>query len=228
MTPPSDELLPCVEVEPSAQGARASVIWLHGLGADGHDFEPIVPELGVGDLPIRFVFPHAPHIPVAINMGMVMPAWYDIREIDLQREHDEAGVRRSAEHVIALVARESERGVPAERIVLAGFSQGGAIALHVGLRHEQRFAGVLALSTYLVCPASFDAEFRPHNEGLPVFMAHGTQDPMVPIARGREARDRIAAKGCQVTWFDYPMQHQVCLEEVREIGSWLRNRLGGE
>lgn len=218
----SDELLPCVEIEPSSGAADGAVIWLHGLGADGHDFEPLVPHLGLGeDHRVRFVFPHAPRIPVTINMGMVMPAWYDIVQMDLRRAHDESGVRASQARVETLVRRERERGVPAARIVLAGFSQGGAVAVHTALRHEERLAGVLALSTYLVCEDSLEAERSEVNRDVRVFQAHGTFDPMVPVERGVAARDRLLELGYDVTWHTYPMEHQVHPEEIRDIGEWL-------
>jgi len=220
----SDDLLPCVEIEPAAE-ARHSVVWLHGLGADGHDFEPIVPYLGVDDaLAVRFVFPHAPRIPVTINLGLIMPAWYDITEMDLRRRHDEAGVRRSAERVRALIHREHARGVPSERIVLAGFSQGGAIALHVGLRFEERLAGILALSTYLVCQQGLEAERSEANLDVPIFQAHGELDPMVPLSRGREAHERLLELGYHAEWKTYPMQHEVHPLEIRDVGAWLNAR----
>lgn len=223
---PEDALLPAVEIDPPGGSHRASVIWLHGLGADGHDFEPVVPYLGVDPaLGVRFVFPHAPRIPVTINMGMVMPAWYDIVALDLERKHDEAGVRRSQAQVEAWIRHERDRGVPSERIVLAGFSQGGAIALHTGLRHGERLAGILALSCYLVCDDTIEAERSEANRGVPVFQAHGTQDPMVPIDRGEAARRRLGELGHDVDWHTYPMGHQVHPDEIVHIGAWLSGRL---
>lgn len=218
------ELLSCVEVDPPAGvPIRASVIWLHGLGADGYDFMPIVPELGLPrDAGVRFVFPHAPSIPVTINQGFVMPAWYDITDLDLHRRHDRVGILRSAEHVRALMARErEEHGVPSARTVLAGFSQGGAIALYVGLRHDERLAGLLALSTYLVADDTLDGERSEANRDVPVFQAHGTMDPMVPIVRGEVARDRLTALGYAVEWHTYPMPHAVHPREIADIGAWL-------
>ncbi len=218
-------LLECVEVEP-ASTADASVIWLHGLGADGHDFPPIVPLLGLpAGHGVRFVFPHAPAIPVTINGGMIMPAWYDIRAIDLERSADEAGVRRSVERVRALLEREQERGIPAGRIVLAGFSQGGAIALHLGLRYEQRLAGLLLLSTYIACDCDLERERSSANADTPIFQAHGTLDPMVGLERGVAARERLRALGYAVEWYEYPMQHEVVVEEIEQVGAWLRGRL---
>ena len=215
------DVLPTVEV-PSAGAARAAVIWLHGLGADGHDFAAIVPELGLPpELGVRFVFPHAPSIPVTLNGGMVMPAWYDISEIDLQRRHDEAGVRRSDEQVRALIAREQGRGVPANRIVLAGFSQGGAVALFSGLRHPDRLAGVIALSTYLLMEDALDAELADANQDVPILQVHGTMDPMVPFARGEAARTALTSRGYDVTFRSFPMEHAVCLEEIQLVREFL-------
>jgi len=219
------EYLPCVELAPP-ENAGASVIWLHGLGADGHDFEPIVPYLGVdAALAVRFVFPHAPHRAVTINAGLLMPAWYDIKEISLKREIDVDGVRESAGQVSALIAREVERGVPEERIVLAGFSQGGAIALHVALRHPRRLAGLVALSTYLVCDEQLDEEGSEANRDLPIFQAHGTGDPMVSPAAGELARDRLVELGYAVQWQTYPMGHEVHPLEIREVGAQLNRML---
>ena len=221
------DLLPCVEIEPR-KPATAAVVWLHGLGADGNDFPPILPHLGLDEsLAVRFVFPHAPRIPVTLNMGMVMPAWYDIAGPDLRHRQDTAGIQRSAAQVRALLEREIERGVPSRRIVLAGFSQGGAIAVHVALRFPQPLAGVIALSTYLVLGEELEAELSAANRGLPVFQAHGSVDPMVPIERGEGLRARLEELGCEVTWREYPMLHEVCLEEIGEIGAWMHARLGG-
>lgn len=222
----TDTLLDCVELEPDGD-ARAAVVWLHGLGADGHDFEPIVPELPLNaDLGVRFVFPHAPRIPVTLNAGMQMPAWYDIAEMDLRRRHDEEGVLRSHRQVQRLLEREVDRGVPSDKIVLAGFSQGGAIALHLGLRWEQPLAGVLALSTYLLRSDTIDEERSEANRKTPIFQAHGAHDPMVPIERGQEARDRLLELDYDVYWQRYPMQHEVCWEEIQAVGAWLNERLG--
>lgn len=220
------ELLPCVEVDPPGS-PRCVVLWLHGLGADGHDFEPIVPELGLDpELGVRFVFPHAPRMPVTLNMGMVMPAWYDIRSLDA-RGQDEKGIRESSDRVEKLLAAEIEKGIPASRIVLAGFSQGGAVALHTGLRTSRRLAGVLALSSYLLLPDSLEAETTDAERRTPIFQAHGTHDPVVPIALGRRSHEELRRLGWSPEWRDYPMAHQVCLEEIRDVGSWLGRVLGG-
>lgn len=220
----TEGLLPCVELEP-ATPARASVVWLHGLGADGNDFVPIVPELGLSEHGVRFVFPHAPSMPVSINGGFVMPAWYDIRDGDLTRRNDEAGLRESARRVEALVTRERERGVPANRIVLAGFSQGGAVAAHLALRHAEPLCGLVMLSTYVVVPEKLAAERSDANAALPIFQAHGTHDPMVQVERGEAARDLLTELGYAPEWHAYPMQHEVCLEEIHELRDWLRVRL---
>jgi phospholipase/carboxylesterase len=221
------ELLRCVEVDPPGP-ARSAVIWLHGLGADGHDFEPVVPYLGLDpSLGVRFVFPHAPRRAVTINMGMLMPAWYDVRALDLRRDQDVEGIAESAAHVRALIARENERGIPTGRIVLAGFSQGGAMALYVGLRYAETLAGLLALSCYLILGETLETEVQEANRATPVFQGHGEQDPMVPLARGEAARDRLRELGHEVEWKTYPMGHEVHPEEIRDIGAWLRERLSG-
>jgi len=210
----------------------ASVIWLHGLGADGYDFVPIVKELEVNTLPglaggVRFIFPHAPTRPVTVNNGMVMRAWYDIKLADLVRQEDEAGVRDSQAEIEKLLAREKQRGIPASRIVLAGFSQGGAIALQTGLRHAERLAGLMVLSSYLPLAGSVGAEASPANRDVPIFMAHGVHDPIVNLPRATASREQLAALGYKVEWHDYPMEHSVCLEELQAIRVWLGKILGG-
>ena len=217
------DLLDAIEIEPRG-AAEAAVIWLHGLGADGHDFEPIVPELGLGaSPPIRFVFPHAPMQPVTINGGVVMRAWYDIYN---ERRHDEAGIRASQARVEALLARERTRGIPARRTVLAGFSQGGAIALQTGLRHAERLAGILALSTYLPLAETVDFEASPANRDVPIMMTHGTQDPLILLERASFSRRTLEELGYSVEWRQYRMQHAVCAEEIADIGAWLKRVLG--
>jgi phospholipase/carboxylesterase len=219
------EILPCVEIEPKGS-AQSSVVWLHGLGADGNDFVPIIPHLGIEERhALRFVFPHAPRIPVSLNMGMVMPAWYDIAGPDLRYRQDVGGIRRSEAQVRALVEREIERGVPSRRILLAGFSQGGAMAVHVALRFPQPLAGAVALSTYLVMGDTLEAEIASANRGLPVFQAHGGSDPMVHIERGEALREKLVETGSEVTWHEYPMMHEVCLEEIEALGAWMNARL---
>ncbi len=212
---------PPIEIETAPQPA-ASVIWLHGLGADGRDFVPIVPELRLpSDLAVRFVFPHAPHRPITINRGYVMRAWYDIAETEFGRREDEAGIRESEQTVRALIRRETERGIASERIVLAGFSQGGAVALHTGLRLPQRLAGILALSTYLPLADTLKAEAHPANADVPIFMAHGTDDPIIPLALGESSADLLTRRGANLEWRTYEMEHSVCLDEIQDIGGWL-------
>ena len=218
------ELLNAVQLD-TGRDPAASVIWLHGLGADGRDFVPIVGELELPPKSIRFIFPHAPMRPVTINNGMVMRAWYDIVGGDLTRREDERGVRASQALAEALVARERERGVPAAGIVLAGFSQGGAIALQTGLRHPERLAGIMALSTYVPIAASLAAEAHPGSRDVPIFMAHGTQDPIIPIDRARRSRELLGELGYAVEWHEYPMPHSVSPQEIADIGAWLRRVL---
>jgi len=220
------DYLPAIEIE-TAPNPTFSVIWMHGLGADGNDFVPVVPQLRLpASLGIRFIFPHAPAIPVTWNNGYVMPAWYDIVSVDRNaRSADEVGLRRSREAVRQLIARENQRGVPTERIVVAGFSQGGAMAYTVAFTHPQRLAGVLALSTYIPSISLIETEFSEVNRTTPVFAAHGTDDEVLPIQLGELARDTLLDKGCSLTWHVYPMPHSVCMEEIADIGAWLRETL---
>ena len=219
-------MLAALELE-TGRAPTASVIWLHGLGADGHDFEPIVPELDLPDsLPVRFVFPHAPMQPVTINGGAVMRAWYDVYGLQGVRREDAAGVRASQAAVEELLEREKKRGIPASRLVLAGFSQGGAIALQTGLRHPERLAGIMALSTYLPVADTLAAEASAANRDVPIFMAHGLHDPLIPIERAQMSRKLLESAGYRVEWHDYPMEHSVCAEEIADISSWLRRVLG--
>jgi phospholipase/carboxylesterase len=205
---------------------RYSVIWLHGLGADGGDFVPILPELVRPAWPaVRFVFPHAPVRPVTINNGVPMRAWYDIREADLANRADEAGVAASVEQVEALVAREAQRGVPASRVFLAGFSQGGAVTLAAGLRRSEPLAGLVALSTYVPAAQTAAAALAVGANAQPVFMAHGTLDPVVPLRAGEQSAALLRDLGFAVDWHAYPMPHSVCLEEIRDLGDWLSRRL---
>lgn len=219
------DILPAVEHE-TAANPRWSVIWLHGLGADGHDFAPIVPELVAPGWPaLRFVFPHAPVRPVTVNGGMAMRAWYDIKGLDIASQEDEAGIRASIAAVRALIAREQARGVAPGRIVLAGFSQGGAIALAGGLRLDEPLAGIIALSTYLPLAGSLAAERSAANAAVPIFQAHGQADPVVPLALGSASRDALLALGYRVDWHVYPMGHAVCPQEIADLRAWLGARL---
>jgi phospholipase/carboxylesterase len=219
-------LLATLELE-TGRPPTASVIWLHGLGADGHDFEPIVPELDLPDsLPVRFVFPHAPMQPVTINGGAVMRAWYDVYGLQGMRREDAAGVRVSQAAVEELLAREKKRGIPASRLVLAGFSQGGAIALQTGLRHPERLAAIMALSTYLPVADTLAAEASAANRDVPIFMAHGLDDPLIPIERAQLSRKLLENAGYRVEWHEYPMEHSVCAQEIADISAWLRRVLG--
>lgn len=215
-------LLSAIEIE-TAPNPTATVIWLHGLGDNGHGWSQVVPALRMGAAPaVRFIFPHAPQIAVSINNGHVMPAWYDIREANLNERADLAGVRRSQEQVEAMIAREKTRGVPAARIVLAGFSQGGAIALYAGLRHAERLAGIVALSTYLVDAPALVAEAAPINRDLPIFMGHGTHDPVVRLAWAEASRRALEAGGWKVEWHTYAMEHSALPEEIADIAAFLR------
>jgi len=225
MSARAGEELDCVVVEPQGPH-RASVIWMHGLGADGHDFEPIVPHLHLPrELGVRFVFPNAPRIPVSINMGMVMPAWYDIRDLDLKSRHDPAGIARTHASIERLIAAEKQRGIDAKHIVLAGFSQGGAMALHVGLRHEERLAGIVALSCYLVHGESLESEASSANRDVPILWVHGSLDPMVTHDRGEASVRRLEAAGWSIDFKTYPMQHEVCMEELEDISRFLQSTL---
>lgn len=204
----------------------ASVIWLHGLGADGHDFVPIVPQLRLPPAAaVRFIFPHAPVRPVTLNGGLPMRAWYDIRELSTAGRQDDAGTRASAARVDQLVRREIERGVAPARIVIAGFSQGGAVALHAALRHPVRLAGVMALSTYLPLHESVASEASAANRDVPILMCHGLYDPVLPLGLGEASRDVLLRLAYPVEWKTYPMQHEVCRAEIGDISAWLTARL---
>jgi phospholipase/carboxylesterase len=212
--------LETIEIETGANPG-AAVIWLHGLGADGHDFEPIVPELRLPSTkPVRFIFPHAPERPVTINNGMRMRAWYDILQMGGGPE-DEAGIRASQKQLEGLIAIQKGKGIPARKIVLAGFSQGGAIVLQTALRHAERLAGVMALSTYLPLRNTLDKERNAMNADLPVFMAHGEYDNMIGIDRAMQTRETLEKLGYAVEWHDYPMPHSVCPEEIGDIADYL-------
>lgn len=216
---------PPIEIE-TGPNPRASVVLMHGLGADGNDFVPICNELdltGIG--PVRFVFPNAPVMPVTVNGGYKMPAWYDIYGPDIAQREDEAGLRASIASIEQLLAHEKTRGVPANRIVVAGFSQGCAIALLTGLRHAERLAGIAALSGYLPLVTKTAAERSEANRDLPIFQAHGERDAVIPIARAIAARDALVELGHPLEWHAYEMEHSVCLEEIADLGAWLRRVL---
>ena len=216
-------LLPCVEVEPQ-QPANAAVIWLHGLGADGHDFEPVVPHLQLTNgVQARFVFPHAPKIPVTINGGMQMPAWYDILEMSIDRSVDENQLRASAQQTIALIEREIARGIPAHRIVLAGFSQGGAVAYEAALTYDKKLAGIMCLSTYLATHASIQPNLA--QQATPILIHHGSQDPVVPVQLSEQAKAWLSERNYPVNYKTYPMAHQVCAEQLQDIRAFLQQVL---
>ena len=218
------QLLPAVRVGPAQ--ARYSIIWLHGLGADGHDFEPIVPDLNFKHKnQTRFVFPHAPSQPVTLNNGYVMPAWYDLVGISADAPEDEAGIRRTEALIKDLIAHEQQQGVASEHIILAGFSQGGAIALHTGLRYPQKLAGILALSTYLPLHDKLEQEASITNKHTPIFMAHGSYDPVVPLTLAEFSREQLIKLDYQVEWRTYPMEHGVLPDEIDDISRWFNQLL---
>ena len=221
----STTLLDSLQIE-TGPNPKAAVIWMHGLGADGNDFAPVVPELGLRkDLPVRFIFPHAPSMPVSINGGYVMPAWYDILGTDLVRQEDAAGIRRSAVAIEALIAREVQRGIAPEKIVLAGFSQGCAMALQTGLRQTAKLAGIVALSGYLPLANSLAGERAAANQDTPIFMGHGEGDNIVPIDRARASHQLLLSLGYSVQWHSYPMAHSVHPREIADIGGFLNRVL---
>ncbi len=208
---------------------KGSVIWMHGLGADCWDFVPIVKELSLAEtLPLRFIFPQAPMRPITINNGQVMPGWYDISMQDIARKPDEIGVRESQAAIDKLIARELDRGIASDKIILAGFSQGGAIALQAGLRNPHELGGIMALSTYLTLGDSLAKEKTIVNANIPILMAHGTQDPIVPLALARSSRDALTQHNYQVEWREYPMQHSVCADEVEAISRWITQRFSSK
>jgi len=220
----NSELLPHIEINPD-RPADATIIWLHGLGADGHDFEPIVPELNLpDDLAIRFIFPHAPIRPVTINDGTEMRAWFDF--LPHSHQSDKGDIENSANFVHGFIQNEVQRGISSERILLAGFSQGGVVALYTGLRSTHRLAGILAISTYLHDPSTTEQEQSDENLALPIMMAHGTMDPLIPIPQAATSRENLIRMGYDVRWYDYPMGHQVCIEEIEEISRFFIELLG--
>ena len=219
------DYLPAVEIEyPQGRDINASIIWLHGLGADGNDFAPIVPQLRLPDgLAVRFIFPHAPSIPVTINNVFVMPAWYDIKELDIDRHVDEEQLKQSAAWVHDLIDREIERGIPASRIIIAGFSQGGVVSFEAGLSYGSPLAGIMALSTYFATADSI--EINPVQNTLPILICHGTHDPVVPEVLGRKSVATLQNLGFNPEYISYPMEHAVCPEQIRDIGDWIGRTL---
>ena len=218
-------LIDAIQIE-TGPNPTASVIWMHGLGADGGDFVPIVRELNLNGCPsIRFIFPHAPTMPVTINNGYVMRAWYDLLGMDLVTRQDEAGLRKSQAAIEQLIAQEKSRGVAADHIVLAGFSQGCAMTLQVGLRHPEKLAGMLCLSGYVPIAHTVAEERQAANQDTPIFMAHGSMDPVVTLDRAEISRDLLTSLGYAVDWHTYPMQHAVCPQEIYDIGTWFRTIL---
>jgi len=220
-------LLECVVTETGPDPDHA-VIWLHGLGADGNDFAPIVPQLRCAQTrAVRFVFPHAPVRPVTVNGGMRMRAWYDILGFEIARDQDIQGIAESLRQVERLIQREIDRGIAPGKLVLAGFSQGGAVALRLALGRKQRLAGTMALSCYLLEGETLGEWLTPAGRETPIFMAHGTHDPIVPVALGRDATQKLAEQGVQVAWSEWPMQHAVCPEEVAALDRWIADRFAG-
>lgn len=215
--------LACVEIEPEST-ADAAVIWLHGLGADGHDFEAVVPELNLpASAAIRFIFPHAPSMPVTINGGMVMPAWYDILEMNIELKHDEQQLLNSADAISKLIDREIERGIDSRRIIIAGFSQGGAVGYQSALTYPKPLAGLLGLSSYFATSQSI--VYNPANDELPIQIFHGTADPVVPESLGQQSYDLLIEKGYQANYKTYSMEHSVCMDEIADISTWLQATL---
>ena len=215
------ELLPCLEIDsPQKKQSDHSVIWLHGLGADGHDFEPIVGELNL-NMPVRFIFPHAPEMPVTINNGMRMPAWYDIKATQINQQQDETGIEKSQLSILALLQREIDRGVKSNNIILAGFSQGGAVALHTALRFEQPLAGIMGLSTYLPLADKVEKDIQPANKNTPIFLAHGNYDQVIPVQLAEQTQQTLNSFGYQTEFNKYNMEHSVCAEEINDISDWI-------
>lgn len=217
-------ILPNITLE-SGKSPQHSIIWLHGLGADGGDFVPIAEEMSL-PVAVRYIFPHAPKRPVTINGGFVMRAWYDIAAAEIHAQQDAAGIRASQAEIEKLIAQEKQRGIAAENIFLAGFSQGGAIVLQTGLRHAEKLGGILAFSTYLPLAETLAGEASEAAKGTPIFMAHGRSDPIVPYHLGKSSADKLSGLGYQLEWHEYAMPHSVCMEEVGDIGAWLAQRLG--
>ena len=222
------EAIPCIEVEPSST-AVASVIWLHGLGADGNDFVPIIPELGLpADLSVRFIFPHAPVRPVTVNGGMPMRAWYDILSMGRSRDINDSHLYEACEQITQLIKREEQRGISSDRILLVGFSQGGAVAYQTALRYPHSLAGLAALSTYRIKPELTENQAVSANQNLPVFVAHGEQDEVVPVELGHQGFDSLRQQGFDPVWQTYQMGHEVCFKEIESLSRWIQQVITGE
>lgn len=218
--------VPCVEIEPR-NPANASIIWLHGLGATGHDFEPIVPELRLPELfAVRFVFPHAPSRAITVNNGYVMPAWFNILSFERGHPVDESGIQQSITTIHSLIRREEQRNIPSHRILLAGFSQGGVIAIHAALRYPKPLCGIMALSTYLPLTAELTEAQHHANRAIPIFIAHGRYDPVLPLPMGQAAYQYLHAQGYAAAWHEYSMGHHVCDEEITDLSQWLKTLPG--
>lgn len=225
MNEPSSQKLEMIITE-TGKNPTAAVIWLHGLGADGNDFVTIVPELGLPDeLPVRFIFPHAPQIPVTLNNGYVMRAWYDILSLDRNSPQDQKGIRENSALIVAMIEEQHTQGIAYNRIFLAGFSQGGALALHTALRFPRKLGGIIALSTYMPLHDDYLLERHEANKNTPIMMVHGTLDPVVPHAFGKNSYEFLKEQGQNIDWSEYPMQHQVCMEEIMAIGEYIQNQL---
>ena len=212
------DLLSCVEL--GSNDATHSIIWLHGLGADGYDFEPIVGELNL-TRNVRFIFPHAPQMPITINNGMVMPAWFDIKEIKIDSQQDESGIKKSQQSILALIEKEIQNGIKSENIILAGFSQGGAIALHTALRYAHPLAGIMGLSTYLPLADTLDKELNDANKTTPIFLAHGTHDSVIPVQLASDTNSYLHKLNCPTELKIYPMEHSLCPDEIDDISNWV-------
>lgn len=219
----NNELIPCIVVEPKTK-PKHCVIWMHGLGANGHDFEPVAPQLGLPEGGgVRFIFPHAPVRPVTLNQGYAMPAWYDIVDLTPEGRDDAEGLRQSSEAIDAIIQQQIADGIPASQIILAGFSQGGALALHMGLRYPKKLAGIMALSSYLPQANVVMEQVHDANRGTNIFMAHGIADDVVPLAMGEASLNLLTEMGYKPSWHTYPMAHSVCLDEITDIGSWIKD-----
>ena len=209
--------------------AKHAVIWLHGLGASSNDFPPVVPELGLDpNRPIKFVFPQAPNRPITINGGMVMPGWYDIKGASIEEKQDAIGMAESQATLEAIIQEQLDQGIPSENIIIAGFSQGGAVVYHTGVRSQHKLAGMLTMSTYLPFSDDVDKQRSPINQSTPIFASHGSLDPMIPISFGKTSAEKLISLGYQVKWKSYPMEHNVVMEQIKDIGEWINSLFDAE